>query len=184
MSSWNDPGWVGFAWQTSVAPVVAEQTIVWTGILAKGGQVNKGTGQIWKLGTVGFKSIQDGASHTILLAEKAVQTSLYTVPNSNPRPFWEMYGYYTGADWPVMRLFGAKTQGASSPRDEVPLLGDNDKRSANPPAEFGFGSAHPGVVCAVFGDGGTRSISRSADLIVLDQLGKRSDQTNPSLDSL
>jgi hypothetical protein len=97
-----------------------------------------------------------------------------------------MYGYYTGADWPVVRMFGALTQSTSKPTDEVPVRGDSDARV--PPVgqaqEFGFGSAHPGVLCAVFGDGGTRSISKSADLIVLDQLGKRSDQTNPSLDSL
>jgi len=188
MASWSDPGWNGFAWQTSVAPTVGEQTIVWTGILAKGGQVNKSSSppQVWKFGTVGFKSIKDGASQTILLAEKSVAAQYYTIPSSNPWPFWEIYGYYTGADWPVMRMFGARTQGAASPSPEVPVLGDNQRRSppAASTAEFGFGSAHPGILCAVFGDGGTRAISESADLIVLDQLGKRSDQTNPSLDSL
>src|SRR4051812_6832323 len=104
MSSWNDPGWNGFAWQTSVAPNVGEQTVVWTGILAKGGQVNKTASppQVWKFGNVGFKSIQDGASHTILVAEKSVSALNYTINGSNPWPFWEMYGYYTGADWPVM----------------------------------------------------------------------------------
>ena len=168
--------------------MVGEQTIVWTGILAKGGQVNTTSNppKIWKFGTVGFKSIEDGASHTILLAEKSVQAQYYTLPNTNTWPFWEMYGYYTGADWPVMRMFGARTPGAASPSPEVPVRGDNERRSspvASTP-EYGFGSAHPGVLCAVFGDGGTRSISQSADLIVLDQLGKRSDQSNPSLDSL
>jgi prepilin-type N-terminal cleavage/methylation domain-containing protein len=188
MASWSDPGWNGFAWQTSVAPKVGEQTVVWTGILAKGGQVNKSSTppQVWKFGTVGFKSIEDGASHTILLAEKSVAAQHYTIPSSNPWPYWEVYGYYTGADWPVMRMFGARTRGPASTSPEVPILGDNQSRSppAASTAEFGFGSAHPGVLCAVFGDGGTRSISQSADLIVLDQLGKRSDQSNPSLDSL
>ncbi len=183
MASWNDPDWNGFEYKTDQPPHDKEQTVVWTGILVKGGQVNTTTGQTWKW-SVGFKSIQDGASHTILLAEKAVQTANYTIPNTNVWPWWEMYGYYTGADWPVMRMFGALTQGTSSPNPEVRMMGDNDKRTANPPAEYGFGSAHPGVVCAVFGDAGTRTISMSADLIVLDQLGKRSDGSNPSLDSL
>jgi prepilin-type N-terminal cleavage/methylation domain-containing protein len=188
MASWNDPNWKGFAWQTSVGPNAGEETYVWTGILAKGGQVNKTSTppQVWKFGRVGFKSIEDGASHTILLAEKSVQAQYYTIPNSNTWPFWEMYGYYTGADWPVMRMFGARTQGAASPNAEVPIRGDTDGRS--PPVgqtqEFGFGSAHPGIICSVFGDGATRSISQSADLIVLDQLGKRADRSSPSLDSL
>ena len=66
-----------------------------------------------------------------------------------------MYGYYTGADWPVMRMFGARTQGAASPNAEVPIRGDNEPRnSANSNVqEFGFGSAHPGIICSVFGDG-------------------------------
>jgi hypothetical protein len=166
--------------------------LTWTGILVKGGQVNTGSSppQIWRFNRVGFKNIEDGASHTILLAEKAVDSRYYTTNTSNPQPFWEVYGYYTGADWPVMRMFGARTQGAASPSPEIGILSDSDPRSitpkipGTPSEEFGFGSAHPGIICAVFGDGSTRNISQSADLIVLDQLGKRADQSNPPLDSL
>jgi prepilin-type N-terminal cleavage/methylation domain-containing protein len=188
MASWNDAGWNGFEWRATAPPIANEETVVWTGILVKGGQVNKSAtpAQIWKFGRVGFKSIEDGASHTILLAEKSVQAQYYTISGSAPWPFWEMYGYYTGADWPLMRMFGARTRGAASPNAEVPVRNDTDSRSqaAGPSQEFGFGSAHPGIICSVFGDGATRSISQSADLIVLDQLGKRADQSNPSLDSL
>src|SRR4051812_27101261 len=82
MASWNDPGWQGFAWQISVPPKAGEETLVWTGILIKGGQVNKSATppQVWKFGPVGFKSIEDGASHTILLAEKSVSAQFYTIP--------------------------------------------------------------------------------------------------------
>ena len=188
MASWSDKDWKGFEWKVTADPVPGEQTIVWTGILAKGGQVNQTSTppKVFKFGRVGFRSIEDGASHTILLAEKAVQSFYYTIPSASPWPFWEMYGYYTGADWPVMRMFGARTQGAASPNAEIPIRGDNEPRnSANSNVqEFGFGSAHPGIICSVFGDGSTRSISQSADLIVLDQLGKRADQSAPSLDSL
>ena len=161
---------------------------MWTGILVKGGQVNKSQSppQVWKFRKVGFKSIEDGASHTILLAEKSVQGQYYTISSGTPWPFWEIYGYYTGADWPHMRMFGARTRGTSSPSPEVPVRNDNESRSppVGPAQEFGFGSAHPGIICSVFGDGSTRPISQSADLIVLDQLGKRADQSLPSLDSL
>jgi prepilin-type N-terminal cleavage/methylation domain-containing protein len=187
MASWSDPGWNGFEWQITAPPHPNEETAVWTGILAKGGQVIKGPPpQIWKFNRVGFKSIEDGASNTILLAEKSVSSQYYNIPNTNVWPYWEMYGYYTGADWPVMRMFGARTQGAASTQAEVPVRGDNENRSGPPAstAEFGFGSAHPGIICSVFGDGATRIISQAADLIVLDQLGKRADGSSPSLDSL
>jgi type II secretory pathway pseudopilin PulG len=70
MATWNDPGWAGFAWQISVPPNANEDTLVWTGILVKGGQVNKNTTPptIWKFPKVDFKSIGDGSSNTIMIA--------------------------------------------------------------------------------------------------------------------
>ncbi len=177
MASWNDPDWDRFEWRDTLPPNPTEETAIWTGILVKGGQVrnNVNPPQIWKFGEVDFAAIEDGTSNTILLGEKAVQGTFWTVPNSNPWPFWEVYGYYTGADWPIMRMFGALTRGSSSPRGEVPILGDDEKRAATQSQEFGFGSAHPGIINSVFGDGSTRTISNSADLLILDQLGKRAD---------
>jgi prepilin-type N-terminal cleavage/methylation domain-containing protein len=181
MANWNDPGWGGFAWQTSVPPRTNEEALVWTGILVKGGQVNKAANppQIWKFAKVDFKSIEDGSSNTILLAEKAVNAQYWTIPSSATWPYWEMYGYYTGADWPHMRLFGALRPGGPNASPEVPLRSDSDVRSGSsaPQPEYGFGSAHPGLICSVWGDGSTRTISMSADLLVLDQLGKRADQS-------
>jgi hypothetical protein len=189
MSSWSDPGWNGFEWQTSKPPRLqkfprqseTEETVVWTGILVKGGQVNKSANppQIWKFAKVDTASIEDGTSNTILLAEKSVQSEFYLVPDANPWPYWEVYGYYTGADWPHMRIFGALTQGSASTAPEVPLRSDVELRPGSRPgrriAESGFGSAHPGIINTVFGDGSTRTIAYSADLLILDQLGKRAD---------
>jgi prepilin-type N-terminal cleavage/methylation domain-containing protein len=183
MANWNDPGWAGFAWQTSRPPNEGEEEFVWTGILVKGGQVNKSAGpQIWKFQKVDFKSIEDGSSNTILLAEKAVRADAWTVTNINPFPYWEIYGYYTGADWPVMRLFGAIRPQGPNPSPEIPILGDSDRRTLG--YEHGFGSAHPTVICTVWGDGATRAISMSADLYILDQLGKRSDGSTRSYNDL
>jgi prepilin-type N-terminal cleavage/methylation domain-containing protein len=184
MSNWNDPGWEGFEWEITKGPRNNEETVVWTGILVKGGQVNKSSSppQIWKFQKVDFKSIEDGSSNTILLAEKAVAAANWTVTNLNPFPYWEIYGYYTGADWPVMRLFGALKPEGPNPSPEVPLLGDSDRRKLG--YEHGFGSAHPSVICSVWGDGATRSISMSADLNILDQLGKRSDSSTLSYNDL
>jgi prepilin-type N-terminal cleavage/methylation domain-containing protein len=191
IASWNDPNWDEFVWQITKDPNPTEQTAIWTGILVKGGQVNKSSTppQIWKFSTVDFKSITDGASKTILVAEKAVWSPYYTLPDVSTWPWWEMYGYYTGADWPHMRMFGALTQGPASPRDEIPVKGDDEDRLANalrrimvPQPEYGFGSAHPNVFLAVFGDGSTRTISDSTDLILLDQLGKRADGSGESIE--
>ena len=191
LASWNDPGWNGFAWQINRPPNEGEEEFVWTGILVKGGQLNTSGPRVWKFPKVDFRSIEDGSSNTILVAEKAVQSQFWTIDSADPWPFWELYGYYTGADWPVMRQFGALTQGSSSPSPEIPVLGDDDVR---PPGiqksdngqtqEFGFGSAHPGIIVSVFGDGSTRSISSNADLIILDQLGKRSDGSISSAQDL
>jgi hypothetical protein len=188
MANWNDPGWCGFAWQTSVGPNANEDTLVWTGILVKGGQVNKTTNPptIWKFPKVDFKSIEDGSSNTLLAAEKAVHDKFWTIPSSGPWPYWEMYGYYTGADWPHMRLFGALKPSGPNPSGEVPMKSDSDSRGvlSTPQPEYGFGSAHPEIICSVWGDGSTRSLSRAADLTILDQLGKRSDGTQSSANDL
>ncbi|MGD9922417.1 MAG: DUF1559 domain-containing protein, partial [Pseudorhodoplanes sp.] len=197
MAGWNDPNWSEFEYrlgygprQSTNDPRAKEQTTVWTGILVKGGQIGAGSPpQVYKFPRVGFKNIEDGASHTILLAEKAIDANFYTLTSTAIWPYWEMYGYYTGADWPVMRIFGPRLPGAANPRVEIPVKADTDQRDyprgfVSPVYEHGFGAAHPGIFCAVFGDGSTRNISSAADLIILDQLGKRADQTNPSLESL
>ena len=185
MASWNDENWRGFEWQTIADPIANEEDVVWTGILAKGGHVNKtgGTPTVWKFQKIGFKRIKDGASKTMLLAEKAVQARYYTVASASPSwPYWELYGYYTGADWPVMRIFAPPRSDGSN---EVPVYGDTDERPGRqdqPSQEHGFGSAHPGVICAVFGDGSVRTVDRASDLVTLDQIGKRADGSTVNLE--
>lgn len=185
MASWNNPAWDGYAWQ-QVDPVPSEQKEVWTGILCKGGQFNASSGNITKFGKVDFGSISDGSSNTILIAEKAVPTLQYTIDGSD-WDWWELMGYYTGADWPVMRQFGVLGADNSTGGDrfEVGVWSDTTERpdyvgrnGAGHSEEFGFGSAHPsGSISVVFGDGSTRSVSSNADLRILDRMGKRSDGT-------
>jgi prepilin-type N-terminal cleavage/methylation domain-containing protein len=188
MANWNDPGWQGFSWQTTAAPKPNEETLVWTGILVKGGQINaqQTPPTVWKFPTVDFKSIEDGSSNTILVAEKAAPMDRYSVTSAPVWPHWELYGYYVGADWPVMRLFGALRPGEANAAGEVPIMPDSQVRGTptQPVQEIGFGSAHPSIICSVWGDGSTRPISMSADLLVLDHLGKRADGTSHSLNDL
>lgn len=190
MASHCDPGWQGFAWEGTASPrshaLGDESEIVWTGIISRGGHTNLQSKQVWKFGRVGFNKITDGSSNTIMIAEKAVAVNNYTIPRNVPFQFWEIRGYYSAADWPTMRLFGAETQGSCS-RELVPVLGDSESRPAgfnsqgNLKVEKGFGSAHPSVFIAVFGDASTRTIPFDADLLVLDQLGKRADGSTEKL---
>ncbi len=198
MASHHTPNWPGFVYEVNKGPAGppggTEDILTWTGILIKGGQVNTGTNEVWKFGPVSMKSIEDGTSNTILLAEKAVQAKYWTTPypaagQAGGNPYWELYGYYVGADWPHMRQFGARLPGSTRPEaPEVPIRGDNDVRTNETatflPDEQGFGSAHPGIICAALGDGSTRTISNEADLIVLDSMGKRADQVVVSQESL
>ncbi|MFT7631401.1 MAG: prepilin-type N-terminal cleavage/methylation domain-containing protein, partial [Mariniblastus sp.] len=167
MASHNDPEWEGFAWQET-DPVPSEATQVWTGILCKGGQVNTGTGAVVKFGKIGFGRITDGSSNTILLAEKAVSAKHYNIDGQD-WDWWELMGYYTGADWPIMRQFGALGADGTTGGDrfEVGVWGDSEVRpdyigrnGAGRTQEFGFGSPHSGgVFSAAFGDGSVRAIS-------------------------
>jgi hypothetical protein len=191
MGSWGAPTWQGFEWQL-INPVPNEEQEVWTGILVKGGQVNTGTGQVFKFGKVNFGSILDGSSNTIFVAEKAVAYDAWTIDGSD-WDFWELMGYYTGADWPIMRQFGAPVGSTTMPsgRWVVNVLGDGSARPAEIPRngagrtmEFGFGSPHPGNFLAAMGDGSTHTISNSARLNLLDAMGKRSDGTTVSLSDL
>lgn len=185
LASWNDGRWTQFEYRDTAPPLkrngLSEEEVVWTGILVKGGQVDKrhDPPRVWEFAKVDFAAIADGASNTILLAEKAAESKNWTVTRASPWPYWEVYGYYTGADWPVMRMFGARILGEASPNREVGVLGDDEVRAHVAPGgtshEFGFGSAHPGVFNAVFGDGSVHVLSNSADLLILDQLGKRAD---------
>ena len=195
LASWNTPNWTQFEWRQTAnikqgsSPDITEETTVWTGILAKGGHVNVGNNRVWKFQKVSFQAIEDGSSNTILAAEKAVQAEFWTIDGTSPFPFWELYGYYTGADWPHMRQFGANIPGAANSNPEILVYGDNETRqsyvgSNGQAQEFGFGSAHPGIIVSVFGDGSTRPISQDAELLILDQLGKRSDGSIVSADNL
>lgn len=183
----NVSGYQGFEWQElDLRP--NEEDLVWTGILTKGGQYNAGTGRVYKLEKINFGSISDGSSNTILLAEKAVQADNWTIDGS-AWDFWELMGYYTGADWPVSRQFGAlNVDGTNSNTREIAVWSDTDERpdyinrnGAGRTEEFGFGSPHPGTISAVMGDGSTHTINTSANLLTLDSLGKRGDGLVASL---
>jgi prepilin-type processing-associated H-X9-DG protein len=125
------------------------------GIITIGGKVSNGMST--KYGSVTPMSVTDGLSNTLAIMEKAVMAQYYQ-PSASPWDWWELPGWADGASWPNMRLTG----------NWIPLLADTAARpswaysNGNPhPAEFGFGSAHTGMVNALMGDGSVRGISMS-----------------------
>lgn len=186
MSTHCDAGWLGFEWANNRPSRAGEEEIVWTGIIARGGHTNLVSKQVEKFARVGFDRITDGSSNTIMIAEKAVAADRYTIDVNSPYQFWEIRGYYSAADWPTMRMFGARTIDTCT-AETVPVLGDSDVRPSSfnnqgsLKVEKGFGSAHPGIFLAVFGDASVQTISFDTDLLLLDQLGKRADGTNATL---
>ena len=87
-----------------------------------------------------------------------------------------------------MRLFAT---GNTDGQFRVPMYSDNEERpndqyllSNGQYKEHGFGSAHPGVVNFVFGDGSVAALSKTADLNMMNNLGKRADGELVNLEDL
>ncbi len=181
----------GFQWNEGLPPTDAEMAgYVWTGIICREAhtQYVSGSPNVTKFPKVGFRSITDGSSNTVMIMEKAVAVEHWSIDSSG-YDWWELKGYYSGADWPTMRVITPEFGPGVLP--EVPMLSDGADRpatytynSAGRPFEKGFGSAHTSVVNGVFGDGSTRSISNSVDLQLMNSCGKCSDGTVLDLSEL
>lgn len=122
---------------------------------------------------VGFGSVADGSSNTALLLEKSQDARTYSQTLDAPR--WMIIGNVGGIHTPGLHTNGRFT---------MPLIADNDRqyRDNNPnpfdPSasnEQVFGSAHPGAVNAVFGDGSTHSLSMDIQHSLILDLCQRAD---------
>jgi prepilin-type N-terminal cleavage/methylation domain-containing protein len=171
----------GNEWQAHVPPHPNEMN-TFMGIIAKGGHYRSDNPALTqKYGAVSIAAVTDGTSNTIAIMEKSVNAKFSKPGNWD---WWDLPGWAHNADWPNMRLAG----------NWMPMVNDSEKRldwwyqgtpgPGTKTAEFGFGSAHPGVVNAVMGDGSVRAIritvnacgnSGWSDGCVLYHLGHRSD---------
>ena len=138
------------------APPNANEPNVFKGVIVKGGHVRTDNPALTvKNSTLTVLGISDGSSNTIALMEKAVSSRQY---QSHVWDWWDVPGWSHNSDWPNMRLAG----------NWLPVLADNDKNRISWADtgsgwywEPGFGSAHTGVMNAVFADGSVRSIRMS-----------------------
>ena len=171
----------GNQWQAHVPPDPNEP-FTFLGIIAKGGHYRSDNPALTqKYGEVTTGAVSDGLSNTIAIMEKSVN-SKYARPDN--WDWWDLPGWAHNADWPNMRLIG----------NWMPLVHDTQKRldwwytgtvGNSKTMEFGFGSAHTGVVMAVMGDGSVRAVRSSLnacgnrwwsdDSCVLYRMGHRSD---------
>lgn len=187
MGSENDlpDGEWGYSFNEGQSPNVNEARYVWSGIISKGGATDyvttSGGPTITKFPKVTFASITDGSSNTAMIMEKAVAVENWSIPDTGGYDFWELKGYYGGADWPTMRVVTDLAGPGTNPAVEV--ISDSTPRpqpwhsypTGDRPFEKGFGSAHPATFNAVFGDGSTKPIAYQVDLTLLNRLGKRND---------
>jgi prepilin-type processing-associated H-X9-DG protein len=154
-------------WESTVPPS-GNTAQAFGGIITKGGQYRSDNPSLTvKFGKVTPTSVTDGLSNRLFVMEKAVWAQAYQpagpgAGNNWNWDWWELPGWTHDADWPNMRLAG----------NWIPLLPDNqDRRNTSVswefnsnlgrPNDFGFGSAHPGVVNALWGDGSVRPVNMS-----------------------
>ncbi len=151
----NKNGW----WGTS-----DNENAKFNGAIARGGIIENNSGDftLRKYSDVGFGSITDGSSNTMLFGEKAVRADEYQGTH-----FTENRGYFTPT-WSVYRTW-REHNGAPA------LLQDN--QTDIPVISFGanFGSAHPGTLNTVLCDGSSHAVSISTQAVEFYRLAVRND---------
>lgn len=187
-------------WLPNIPAVFDEEDTYWTknfdqtrsdqlkGIIGLGTffKSGSGTSQHVKAPSIGFGQITDGASNTLLFAEKSAWAQNYsgTLNSNNFHNIGDEFGVFgTNKGKNTMRWLDA------SPVADNDL---NTQKRAQIAAgswwsqtfEVTFGSAHPGTCSAVFGDGSTHSLSMDVDTQSYWALGMRADGQTLDLNSL
>jgi prepilin-type processing-associated H-X9-DG protein len=111
-----------------------------------------------------FSKITDGASKTLLAADKWVHNSLY-LGDTNGQG--DDAGWSDGWDFDGLR--STLTKPLSDNEDPPPDGTPTDVRN------YPFGSAHPGGINALFADGSVTGIGFDVDLETFNRLGNRLD---------
>ena len=180
MSGWvefgDNPDWVDPAYDGGVQNVPGgsrgSDEVSWTGLIGKTGNFSEATDTLVRFSRIGFGQTSDGSSNTMLFAEKAVSATMYNPDGLPWEHFWDEEGYHRPGSWSIRRapmLNGLISD--NTPVDDIGNFGDPVAAAF----VFGFGSAHPGTVNTVLGDGSTHAMNIGTSVDVLSQLGNRSD---------
>ena len=127
-----------------------------------GGQLRMHPLATWHSATR-FEHVRDGLSMTLMIGEKHVRP-----PNLGNEPDFGDGPQFGGWAYDTIRLAGFTYRLADGPMDTV---------SGN--ENIVFGSAHPGTVNFVWGDGSVRGLQPSIDTTTLARLGTRAGGTVP-----
>ena len=145
------------------------------GIIVPGGEVNNASGATSlerKYSKVGYGALTDGSSNTLLFGEKAAWSSHYSpVQNSRYPSNNNFFGNLENRGIVGSYHANARAVYAGS-GDTKALYADTERSLAQ---VGGFGSAHPGTVNIVLGDGSTHAVSLTIARLDFIRLATRND---------
>jgi prepilin-type N-terminal cleavage/methylation domain-containing protein len=176
-------GGQGFQWDAQDNQIPGEETNIWVGLIASGGHVNLSAGSsgglpwsLTKFPFIGFGNAADGSSNTFMYGEKGVSSANYSPVTPNGWQIWWMNGGFSHNGWPTMRSPNFNAGGFMAdnefPQNLIQTIEGTEYRQ-----DIGFGSAHPGTVNFVLGDGSTHALGMDTQLDVIYQGGHRADGT-------
>jgi prepilin-type N-terminal cleavage/methylation domain-containing protein len=119
---------------------------------------------------IGFKSLTDGSSNTLVVSEKRLHPSLYDVGDWHDDKGWS-------DGWDPDTLRSAMCE--IGPDAELPPSPDLSRISG-----FRFGSAHSGVMSAGFADSSVKTVKYDVDRELFNRLCHRADDEVVNLEAL
>lgn len=161
------------------------RTTRWRGLIVPGGEFVASSGgsggfELVKLSKVGYGGLVDGSSNTLLFGEKGAWASHYNPVQGSDYAQGDSF-FSNMENRGIVSPFNANARGCLGGANAPAVYPDSN---SGRPQLGGFGSAHPGTVNVVLGDGSTHAVSM--DVVRLDfvRLGVRNDGTVTNVNEL